>query len=102
MLGVYHDVWVISLVSEEWGYSGGSTWGIVVCELHKQEELSPVVLLIIAVNPDALFQCLISAFGLSIAFRMVTGDEVKLHIKSFSKRPKEMPDELRSAVGGDV
>ena len=35
---MYHDVWVISLVSEEWGYSGGSTRGIVVCELHEREK----------------------------------------------------------------
>ena len=99
---MYHDVRVISLVSEEWGYSGGSTRGIVVCELRKWEKLPPVVLLIIAVNLDVLFQCLISAFGLSVAFRMVTGGEVKLHIKSFSERSEEMQDELRSAVGGDV
>ena len=99
---MYCDVWVISLVSEEWGYSGGSTRGIVVCELREREKLSPVVLLLVAVNPDVLFQCLICAFGLSIAFRMVTGGEMKLHIESFSERPEEMRDELRSAVGGDV
>ena len=99
---MYHDVQVISLVSEEWGYSGGSTRGIVVCEFHKREKLSPVVLLVVAVNPDVLFQCLISAFGLSVAFRMVTGGEMKLHIESFSERPEEMQDKLCSAVGGDV
>ena len=102
MLQMYHDVRVISLVSKEWGYSSGSTRGIVVCELHKREKLSPVVLLVVAVNPDILFQCLICAFGLSVTFRMVTGSEMKLHIESFSERPEEMRDELRSAVGGDV
>ena len=99
---MYRDVWVISRVSEEWGYSGGSTRGIVVCKFHEREKLSPVFLLIVAVNPDVLFQCLISAFGLSIAFRMVTGSEMKLHIESFSERPEEMQDKLHSAVGGDV
>ena len=99
---MYRDVRVISLVSEEWGYSGGSTRGIVVCKLCEWEKLSPVVLLVIAVNPDVLFQCLVSAFGLSVAFRMVTGGEVKLHIESFSERPEEMRDELHSVVGGDV
>ena len=101
-LWVYCDVRVISLVSKEWGYSGGSTRGIVVCKLRKREKLSPVVLLVVAVNPDVLFQCLIGAFGLSIAFRMVTGGEMKLHIESFSERPEEVRDELRSAIGGDV
>ena len=101
-LQVYRDVRVISLVSKEWGYSSGSTRGIVVCELREWEKLSPVVLLVVAVNPDILFQCLICAFGLSVAFRMVTGGEMKLHIESFSERPEEMRDELCSAVGGDV
>ena len=81
---MYCDVQVISLVSEEWGYSGGSTRGIVVCELREREKLSSIVLLIIAVNLVVLFQCLISAFGLSVAFRMVTRGDVKLHIESFS------------------
>ena len=102
MLRMYHDVWVISLVSEEWGYSGGSTRGIVVCKFREREKLSPIVLLVVAVNPDVLFQCLISGFGLSVAFRMVTGSEMKFHIESFSERPEEMRDELHSAVGGDV
>ena len=99
---MYRDVRVISLVSEEWGYSSGSTQGIVVCELREREKLSPVVLLVVAVNPDVLFQCLIGVFGLSVAFRMVTGGEMKLHIESFSERPEEVRDELRSAIGGDV
>ena len=99
---MYRDVRVISLVSEEWGYSGGSTRGIIVCEFREREKLSPVVLLVVAVNPDVLFQCLIGTFGLSVAFRMVTGSEMKLHIESFSERPEEVRDELRSAIGGDV
>ena len=90
MLQVYRDVWVIFLVSEEWGYSGGTTRGIVVCKFHKREKLSPVVLLVVAVNLDVLFQCLVSAFSLSVTFRMVTGGEVKLHIESFSERPSCM------------
>ena len=40
---MYRDVRVISLVSEEWGYSGGSTQGIVVCKFREREKLSPVV-----------------------------------------------------------
>ena len=99
---MYRDVRVISLVSKGWGYSGGSSRGIVICELREREKLSPVVLLVVALNPDVLFQCLISAFSLSVTFRMVTRGEVKLHIESFSERPEEMRDELCSAVGGDV
>ena len=56
---------------------------VVAGELREREKLSPVVLLVVAVIPDVLFQCLISAF----TFRMVTGGEVKLHIESISERP---------------
>ena len=90
MLGVYCDVQVISLVCEEWGYSSGSTWSIVVCNLREWEKLFPVVLLVVAVNSDVLFQCLVGAFSLSVAFRMITGGEVKLHVESFSERPEEV------------
>ena len=41
-------------------------------------------------------------FGLSTTFRMVSRGEVKLYIESFSERPEEVQDELRSAVGGDM
>ena len=101
-LGVYCDVRVISLVSKEWGYSGGSTQSIVVCELCEQEKSFLIVLLIVAVNSDVLFQCLICAFSLSITFRVVSGGEMKLHIESFSERPEEVRDKLCAAIGGDV
>jgi len=102
VLRVYRAVRVISLVGEEWRYSGGSTRSIVVCKLREWEKSLPIVLLVVAVNLEVLFQCLVGAFGLSIAFRVVSRGEVKLHVESFSKRPKEVRDELRSTVEGDM
>ena len=99
---MYRDIRVISLVGVEWRYTGGSTWSIVVSELRKWEKSLPIVLLVVAVNSDVLFQCLIGAFGLSVAFRMISGGEMKSHIESFSERSEEVRDELRAAVGGDV
>ena len=102
MLRVYRAVRVISLVGEEWRYSGGSTRSIVVCKLREWEKSLPIVLLVVAVNLDVLFQCLICAFSLSIAFRVVSGGEMKLHRESFSERPEEVRDELCATVRGDV
>ena len=87
---MYRDIRVITLVGVEWRYTGGSTWSIVVSELRKWEKSLPIVLLVVAVNSDVLFQCLICVFGLSITFRVVSGGEMKLHVESFSERPEEV------------
>ena len=50
--------------------------GIVVHELAEGEELVPVVLLVVTVDPDILFQGLVSALSLPVTFRMVTRGEV--------------------------
>ena len=67
---------MIAFVSVERGDLCCGAWGIVVRELAEQEELVPVVLLVVAVDPDVLFQGLISALGLPITFRMITQGEV--------------------------
>src|ERR1700677_833701 len=53
---------MISFVSEEWGYSCSSTQSIIVSELCKREKFGPIVLLIVAVYAEVLFQCLVGAF----------------------------------------
>ena len=70
-LWVDGEVQVITFVSVEWGDLRRGTQGIVVCELAKWQGLVPVVLLVVAVDPDVLFQGLVSALGLPITFRMV-------------------------------
>ena len=57
---------MIPLVGIEWGNSGSHAQSIVVSKLHKQEQREPVVLLIVAVDPDVLFQGLVSVLGLTI------------------------------------
>src|ERR1700691_5703759 len=93
---------MISFVGKERGYSCCSTQSIVVCELHKCKKFGPIVLLIIAVYAEVLFQCLVSAFCLSVSFWVISGSKVKRHIESFSKRSEEVRDELCSVVGGHV
>ena len=93
------NVRVISFISKEWGYSCSSTRSIVISELRKCEKFGPVVLLIVAVYAEVLFQCLVGAFGLSVTFWVISGGEVKLHVESFTKRSKEVRDELCSTVG---
>jgi len=99
---VYCDIQVISLVGKEWRYSCSSTWSIVVSELQERKKSLPIVLLIVAVNLEVLFQCLVGAFSLSVTFRVVSGGEMKSHIESFSEGPDEVQDELCSMVGCHV
>ena len=63
---------MIAFVGVEWGDLCCGTQGVVVRELAEREEPVPVVLLVVTVDPDSLFQGLISVLSLSITFRMVT------------------------------
>ena len=70
------EVRVIAFVGVEWGDLRCGARGVVVRELAEWEEPVPVVLLVGTVDPDVLFQGLISALSLSVTFRMVTRGEV--------------------------
>jgi len=59
-------------------------------------------LLVVAVATEVLLEGMIDAFGLAVAFWMVTGSEVELHVEGFSKTTEEMGDEFGASVGSDV
>jgi hypothetical protein len=71
VLGMDFEVWVVALVGEERRHISSSTGCIVVGEFSNWEEWCPVALLIVAVDPEVLFQSLISVFDLTIALGMV-------------------------------
>ena len=59
-------------------------------------------MLVVAVAAEILFEGLICAFGLSVAFWVISRSEVKLHVEGFTESAEEMGDKLRAAIGGDV
>jgi len=65
------DVWIISLISEEWEDISSNTWSIIVSELCKRWKFRPVVLLVITVYIEVLLEGLVYAFGLSIIFMII-------------------------------
>ena len=84
-LGMDGDVWVVAFVSKEQGHTGSCVQSIIVCKLCKRQELGPIVLLVIAVNPQALFQHLVHSLCLSIALGMITRGEMEMDIKGLTK-----------------
>ena len=97
-LQVDGKVRVIPLVGIERGNSGSRTWSVVVSKLREREQREPVVLLIVAVDLDVLFQGLVSVLGLTITFRMVPRGKVQLHVQGRAKRSEEVQDELRTPI----
>ena len=77
---MYGDV-RITLVGKEQCGTSSSIRGVIVCKFCKGWELRPVVLLIVAIDLEILFQGLLGGF-LSVAFRVVAGGEVEFHVKS--------------------
>src|SRR6266481_1069354 len=102
MLGVKREVWVVALVCEERGNSCGAARCVVVCELSEGEEARPVILLVVAVDMEVLFQSLISVLSLSVTFRVVSRGEVQLHVQGSAMGLEELGHEFRPTVGSDV
>src|SRR6266481_6621586 len=102
MLGVKREVRVVALVCEEWGNSHGAARCVVVCELSKREEARPIVLLVVAVDVEVLFQSLVSVLGLSVTFQVISQGEVQLHVQGGAKGPEEMGHEFQPMVRSDV
>ena len=91
---------MVTFVGKEWGDPCSGTRGIVVSKFCKWEQGIPVILLIIAKYPQVLFQGLIGPFGLPVTFGMVSGGEVELHVKCFSKGAEKSGDKLGTLVRG--
>src|SRR5882724_1043163 len=102
MLGVNGEVQMIILVGKEGCNASSGTWSIVVSELSLWKEFRPIVLLVVAIDSEVLFQSLISLFSLSITFGMISRSEVKLHVQCSSKGPEEVGHEFRTTIGSDM
>jgi len=80
MFQIHRDVRMITFVSKERGNTSSGARSIIVSEFCQREEFRPIVLLIVAIDLNVLFQGLIYLFGLSVSLRVITGGEVELHI----------------------
>jgi len=61
-----------------------------------------IVLLVVAIDLEVLLQSLVCSLGLSIAFRMISGSEVKLHVQCSSEGMEEVGYEFRTTIGSDM
>ena len=75
-------VQMVAFIGREQGYSSHGVWSVIVCELCDRKEVRPIVLLIVAIDLEVLFQGLVHAFGLSITLGVISRGEVELHVKS--------------------
>src|SRR6266571_8428593 len=96
------NVRVVALVSEERGHTSSCVQGVIVCELCERQELRPIVLLVIAVNLQVLFQHLVHSLCLSVALGMITRGEMETDIKGLTKGTEERGDKLGSPIGSDM
>ena len=90
--------WDVMVVTD----SCSSAGGIIVGELCQRQEIGPVVLLVVAVNPKVLLQGLVRPFCLSITFGVVTRCEVELYVECGSEQAEEVRDEFGASVRSDM
>lgn len=96
------QVRVIALIGKEGGDASGGIRGIVVRKFCERKEFGPIGLLIVAINADILFECLVDSLGLAVAFWMVAGGEVEVDVEEGAKGAEEVGDKLRTTVRGDM
>src|ERR1700719_1834677 len=82
---VHRYIQMITLVCKEWGNPCSGAQSIVVGKFHQGQEFGPVVLLVIAVTTEVLFQHLVSSFHLSIALWMIPRGKVQGHIEDLAQ-----------------
>ena len=102
VLGVYREIWMISLIGEKERDICSCTWSIVVGELYKGQEVSLVILLIIAIHMEVLFQSLISPLSLAIPLWMISRGEVKIDVQGLTERTEKVRYKLWIPIGGDM
>jgi hypothetical protein len=76
--------------------------GVVVAELGDRKEAFPVVLLVVTVHADVLFDELVDSFGLTISLRVEGGRHVDLSAKKALKGAPKFAVEDRTAIGDDI
>ena len=62
----------------------------------------PIVLLIITIYPQVLFQCLIRPFCLPVRLGVVCHRPIPLNIQPLKGMPGKLGDELRTLVGASI
>jgi len=93
---------MITFVSKERCNASSGAQSIIASEFHQREEFRPIVLLIIAIDLNILFQGLIHSISLSVSFGVITGGKMELHIQSCSERPEEVGYKLGASVRSNV
>jgi len=93
---------MVTFVSKERCNTSCGAQSIIVSKFCQREEFRPIVLLIIAIDLNVLFQGLICSIGLSVSFRLITGGEMELDIQSCSERSEEVGYKLRASVRGNM
>ena len=90
---------IISLVGKSWWNVCSYLRSIIVSKLSERKKRFPVVLLVIVVYLNVLFQYLLC---LTVDFRTIIRGEMKVHIKSFAERSKEIRNKFRTLIRGDI
>jgi len=101
-VGVDCYVRVVAFVGEEGRDTSGCARGVVKSELCEWEEFGPIVLLVVTVDLEILFESLVHPLGLTISLWVITRGEMQGHSECFSEGAEEVGDELQTSVGGDM
>jgi len=99
---VHWNIRMMVLFSKEQESTNGSIGSIIIGKLYKRQKFGPVVLLVVIIYLKVLFQSLVHIFSLSITFRVVTWNKVKIYVQSYTWQMKKIWDKLWVIVGDKI
>lgn len=102
MFRVHWNIRIVVLFSKEQESTNGSIGSIIIGKLYKRQKFGPVVLLVVIIYLKVLFQSLVHIFSLSITFRVVTWNKVKIYVQSYTWQMKKIWDKLWVIVGDKI
>ncbi len=79
-VGMHGNCEVVTLIGVERGNTCGGVRRVVIGEFRKQKQRASIVLLVITVSAEILFECLIDSFSLTVSFGMITRGEMDTHV----------------------
>jgi len=74
---------VVSVVGVKWRHACRGAFGVVIHEFCQGKQLTPIILVVVAIDPQILFHRLIRSLCLSIRLRVVCRALVPFHFYQF-------------------
>ena len=93
---------MVTIVGKEGCYLSSGVDGVVVGELGQRQEFPPVVLPVVAVQPEVLLKRLVSPLSLAVGLGVICGRWIAFNVQELVQLPHHFCVKLNPSVMDDL